>query len=86
MKILSNGIYRSILHRAVVNSAKQRMSVAAFHSPGVDKEIGPLPDLITPDTPARFRKISMSDYLSGLFARALDGKSYLDILRNNEDN
>ncbi|CAH2041883.1 unnamed protein product [Thlaspi arvense] len=33
LEILSNGIYKSIQHRAVVNSEKERISVAAFHSP-----------------------------------------------------
>ncbi|KAL2906884.1 Protein SRG1, partial [Bienertia sinuspersici] len=41
LEILSNGIYRSILHRAVVNETKARMSVAAFHNPAFDREIGP---------------------------------------------
>lgn len=85
LEIMSNGIYRSILHRAVVNATEERISVAAFHTPAVDGEIGPIPDLITRGTPAKFRRISVTDYMTGLFARALDGKSYLDLMRINEN-
>ncbi|KAI3945024.1 hypothetical protein MKW92_005597 [Papaver armeniacum] len=33
LEIMSNGIYRSVEHRATVNSTKERLSVATFHSP-----------------------------------------------------
>ena len=79
--MVTNGIYKSVLHRAVVNATKERLSVAAFHSPANDREIGPIPSLITTEAPARFKRISMIDYIEGLFARQLDGKSYLDTMR-----
>lgn len=85
LEIVTNGIYKSILHRAVVNATKERLSVAAFHYPASDREIGPIPNLITVDTPARFKRISMIDYVQGLFARELDGKSYLDTMRITEN-
>ncbi|CAA7051383.1 unnamed protein product [Microthlaspi erraticum] len=42
LEIVTNGTYRSIEHRGVVNSEKERLSVALFHIAGVGKEIGPL--------------------------------------------
>ncbi|XP_021722456.1 protein SRG1-like [Chenopodium quinoa] len=84
LEIMSNGIYKSILHRSVVNETREIISVAAFHSPAFDKDIGPIPSLITPNTPARFKRVSYTNYLKGLFTRALDGKSYLDVMRINE--
>ncbi|KAI3859013.1 hypothetical protein MKX03_011102 [Papaver bracteatum] len=57
IEIVSNGIYRSIEHRAVVNSTKARLSVAAFHSTNLDAEIGPAHSLINlPHKPALFRR------------------------------
>ncbi|KAH7568653.1 hypothetical protein JRO89_XS06G0028400 [Xanthoceras sorbifolium] len=87
-EILSNGTYRSIEHRATVNSLKERMSIATFCSPSLDGEIGPAPSLVTPETPAMFRRIGVVDYCKGLFSRKLDGKSYLDAMRiqNEEGN
>ncbi|KAI3841880.1 hypothetical protein MKW92_038077 [Papaver armeniacum] len=86
MEIVSNGIYRSIEHRAVVNSAKERLSVAAFHSANLDAEIGPAHSLINPPhKPALFRRESVETYFKNFFARKLDGKSYLDSMRIDKE-
>ncbi|XP_048132572.1 protein SRG1-like [Rhodamnia argentea] len=81
LEIVTNGTYRSIEHRAIVNSMKERLSIATFHSPKLEGEFGPAPSLITLDKPALFRRIGMADYLRGLFSRELQGKSYLDAMR-----
>ncbi|XP_074272404.1 protein SRG1-like [Silene latifolia] len=81
LEILSNGVYKSIMHRAVVNSSEARQSIATFYTPSITQEIGPIPELITPETPAQFRRITMIDYWKGLFSRTLDGKAYLDAMR-----
>ncbi|KAK4589398.1 hypothetical protein RGQ29_020109 [Quercus rubra] len=88
MEIVSNGIYRSIEHRATVNSTKERLSIATFHSSNLDSELGPAPSLIDPDNPTNFRRVSMEKYHKEFFARKLDGKSYLDFMRieNGEGN
>ncbi|KAH9627367.1 hypothetical protein KSS87_001206 [Heliosperma pusillum] len=85
MEMMSNGIYRSILHRAVVNATKERLSVATFYSPSYEMDVGPIKDLITPENPAKFRRISTADYFKGLFARPLDGKAYLDAMRISDE-
>lgn len=81
MEIMSNGIYQSVLHRAVVNATKERMSVATFIAPSLDHEIGPIPSLITSTTPAKFIRISMSKYWNDFLGHPLDGKAFLDSLR-----
>ncbi|GMJ07546.1 SENESCENCE-RELATED GENE 1, senescence-related gene 1 [Hibiscus trionum] len=85
MEIVSNGIYKSIEHRATVNSVKERVSVATFYSPKLDGEMGPAPSLITPQTPPLFRRIGVADYFKGYFSRELRGKSYLDVLRVQDE-
>ncbi|KAM7500619.1 hypothetical protein LguiA_025033 [Lonicera macranthoides] len=81
LEIVTNGTYRSIEHRAMVNSAKERLSIATFLSPKIDGEMGPAPSLITQQTPAKFRRVEVADYFKGLFIRELSGKSYLDVMR-----
>ncbi|KAI3841879.1 hypothetical protein MKW92_038076 [Papaver armeniacum] len=82
MEIVSNGVYRSIEHRAVVDSTKERLSVAAFHSTNLDAELGPVHSLISPPhKPALFRREAVETYFKNFFARKLDGKSYLDSMR-----
>ncbi|KAI3831886.1 hypothetical protein MKX03_022258 [Papaver bracteatum] len=86
LEILSNGIYRSVEHRATINSTKERISVATFHSPKEDTEVGPIVSLITPETPSQFRTIGYADYMKKFFSRKLDGKSLLDSMRIGEGN
>ncbi|OMO80304.1 Oxoglutarate/iron-dependent dioxygenase [Corchorus olitorius] len=81
LEIVSNGIYRSIEHRATVNSVKERLSFATFYGPKLDGEMGPAPSLITPQTPPLFRKIGVADYYKGYFSRELRGKTNLDVMR-----
>ncbi|KAL0328937.1 UNVERIFIED_CONTAM: protein SRG1 [Sesamum calycinum] len=81
LEIVTNGAYRSIEHRAAVNSIKERISIATFLSPNLDGHLGPAASLVTPQTPAKFRTIGVTEYFKGLFSRELAGKSYLDLMR-----
>ncbi|OMO51165.1 Oxoglutarate/iron-dependent dioxygenase [Corchorus olitorius] len=81
MEIVSNGIYPSIEHRATVNSNKERLSIATYYSPKLDGDMGPAPSLITPQTPALFKRIGVADYYKGFFSRELRGRAYLDAMR-----
>ncbi|CAA2997270.1 Iron ascorbate family oxidoreductase [Olea europaea subsp. europaea] len=81
LEIVTNGIYRSIEHRATVNLKKERLSIATFFNPNIDGDFGPAPSIVTPETPAKFKRISFVDYMKGYFSRELDGKSYLDTIR-----
>ncbi|GMJ05351.1 SENESCENCE-RELATED GENE 1, senescence-related gene 1 [Hibiscus trionum] len=84
-EIITNGTYRSIEHRATVNSKRERLSIATFCGLGIDGEIGPAPSLISEQTPAIFRRVKVEEYYKGLFARKLQGKSYLDFMRTEHD-
>ncbi|KAJ0080707.1 hypothetical protein Patl1_10269 [Pistacia atlantica] len=86
LEIVTNGIYPSIEHRAVVNSVKERLSIATFYSPKIDGNMDPAPSLLTPETPALFKTMSVADYFKGFFSRQPQGKSYLDVLRVQNEN
>ncbi|OMO92624.1 Oxoglutarate/iron-dependent dioxygenase [Corchorus olitorius] len=81
LEMVTNGAYRSTEHRATVNSERERLSIATFYSPRYDGEVGPAPSLISPQNPAKFTTLKVEDYFKGLFARELQGKSYLDTMR-----
>ncbi|KAJ9564903.1 hypothetical protein OSB04_000869 [Centaurea solstitialis] len=78
LESVTNGVYKSIEHRATVNSEKKRLSIATFLSPDVDGDFGPAPSLVTPDTPARFTRVSVLDFLKNLFSTELKGKTIID--------
>ncbi|KAI3962684.1 hypothetical protein MKW92_006113 [Papaver armeniacum] len=81
LEVMTNGIYRSINHRGVVNSTKERLSIATFHDPKLEAEIGPISSLITPDTPALFKRGRFEDLLKDNLSKKLDGKTFLDSMR-----
>ncbi|CAH2067823.1 unnamed protein product, partial [Thlaspi arvense] len=80
LEIITNGRYRSIEHRAVVNAEKERLSVAMFHSPGKETVIGPARSLVERQKQCLFKSLSTQDYFDAFFAQKLNGKSHLDDL------
>ncbi|KAI3924636.1 hypothetical protein MKX01_009506 [Papaver californicum] len=62
IEILSNGKYKSVLHRTTVNKEKSRMSWPVFVSPPADKVVGPLPQLVNEENPAKFKTKKYKDY------------------------
>ncbi|XP_052181878.1 protein SRG1-like, partial [Diospyros lotus] len=85
LEILSNGNYQSVEHRAVVNSEKERFSVATFISGNLDGELGPAPSLITPQTPALFKTVRFIEFARGVLSRELRGKSNVNVMRIQRD-
>lgn len=63
LHILSNGSYPSVLHRAVVNRTKHRLSIAYLYGPPSSVQISPLPKLVGPSHPPLYRPITWSEYL-----------------------
>ncbi|KAJ4899516.1 2-oxoglutarate (2OG) and Fe(II)-dependent oxygenase superfamily protein [Raphanus sativus] len=81
LEMMTNGTYKSIEHRGVVNSEKERLSVAAFHNVGMGKEVGPLRSLVERHKAALFRSVTIEEFLKVFFSRELDGKAFLDVWR-----
>ncbi|CAF2131314.1 unnamed protein product [Brassica napus] len=81
LEIITNGTYKSIEHRGVVNSEKERLSVAAFHNMGMGKVVGPLRSLVERQKGALFRSVTIEEFLKVFFSRELDGKAFLDVWR-----
>ncbi|XP_020239833.1 codeine O-demethylase [Cajanus cajan] len=84
MEVMTNGIYRSTMHGAVVNSQKERVSIATFYAPEWSGNIGPAPSLVTPESPPLFKTIGVADFYKGYLSPEHLGKpkSYInDVLR-----
>ncbi|KAL2897902.1 Codeine O-demethylase [Bienertia sinuspersici] len=58
MEIMSNGIFKSAIHRVVPHPEKERISIPMFCSPAHHKEIGPLKALITEHQPPAYRRVN----------------------------
>ncbi|KAB5516020.1 hypothetical protein DKX38_026668 [Salix brachista] len=84
LEILSNGRYKSVLHRAMVNSKGTRISIAMAHGPSLDSVVSPAPELLASskgDEPAAYIGMKYKDYLELQQSNKLDGKSCLDRVR-----
>ncbi|KAA0057671.1 hypothetical protein IC582_023796 [Cucumis melo] len=82
VQVLSNAIYRSVEHRVIVNSDKERVSLAFFYNPKSDIPIGPAKALITRDRPALYSPMTFDEYRLFIRTRGPQGKSQVDSLKS----
>uniref|UniRef100_A0A7I4A1E9 Isopenicillin N synthase-like Fe(2+) 2OG dioxygenase domain-containing protein n=2 Tax=Physcomitrium patens TaxID=3218 RepID=A0A7I4A1E9_PHYPA len=81
-QIMTNGRYKSVLHRAVANRAAMRYSIANFLVPADETVIRPIAELVSrsSSSPAMCCPVSYGEYTgrnSYLF-RPLEGKRRID--------
>ncbi|CAL5189053.1 unnamed protein product [Lathyrus oleraceus] len=67
IEVLSNGRYKSVLHRAVTNNLNQRLSMAMFFGPNPNMIIGPIQELIDDEHPPKYRNYRFSEFLREFF-------------------
>ncbi|KAL5558581.1 hypothetical protein UlMin_034792 [Ulmus minor] len=82
MEILTNGKYKSVVHRALVNNKATRISIGTAHGPPLNAVVSPAPELLDYEsqTPA-YRGITYKEYLELQQSNQLNGKSCLDHIR-----
>ncbi|CAD5167677.1 unnamed protein product [Musa acuminata subsp. malaccensis] len=81
MEIVTNGRYKSVLHRAVINGRSTRMSIATVVAPSLDTVVEPVAQLVSPERPAMYRGVRYREYLEHQQRNKLWEKSALDHLR-----
>ncbi|KAE8776961.1 Protein SRG1 [Hordeum vulgare] len=80
MEILSNGFFKSLMHRVVTNTEKERLSLAMFYSLDMEMDIEPVPDLLDDKRPPRY-KIKNKDYIAKQTYIFATGKQTIDTLK-----
>lgn len=79
-QVLSNGRYKSIEHRAMINTKRERISAAVFHSTHENSIVGPLPELVK-DGEMLYKTVGFLDFAKSFLAAKLDGKSHLECMK-----
>ncbi|XP_030538342.1 2-oxoglutarate-dependent dioxygenase 19-like isoform X2 [Rhodamnia argentea] len=79
LEIMTNGKYKSVLHRAVVNNKATRMSMPQSIGPSPNTVVTPVEQLVDGENNgAMYIAMKYKDYLELQQSNALDGKSCLD--------
>ncbi|KAJ0025493.1 hypothetical protein Pint_08400 [Pistacia integerrima] len=82
MEIFSNGMYKSVVHRAVVNGKATRISIGTANGPPLDTVVSPAPELVDrQNRHAGYRGITYKQYMELQQSNHLDGKSCLTHVR-----
>ncbi|XP_058115693.1 jasmonate-induced oxygenase 2-like [Magnolia sinica] len=83
MEIMSNGIFKSPVHRVVTNSEKERISLAMFLIADGEKEIEPADQLINEDKgqPRLYKKLKVKEYLEVFYQNFMQGKRSIDLAK-----
>ena len=62
VQVWSNDAYRAPLHRVLAMEAEDRLSLAYFFNPAYTAVIRPLPEVVGPAAPARYRDLGWSEF------------------------
>ncbi|CAI9769532.1 unnamed protein product [Fraxinus pennsylvanica] len=82
LQALSNGKYKSVWHRAVVNADKPRMSVASFLCPCDSAVISAPKPLMSDGSPTIYRSFTYAEYYKKFWSRNLDQEHCLELFKN----
>ncbi|CAI9769209.1 unnamed protein product [Fraxinus pennsylvanica] len=78
LEIFSNGKYKSVKHRAVVNNQATRISVVIANGPAPDAIVGPASPLVQRDGRPLYRPFKYIEYVETQLSNTVDGKVNLD--------
>ncbi|KAG9454458.1 hypothetical protein H6P81_007362 [Aristolochia fimbriata] len=83
LEVLSNGRYKSVVHRATVDPESRRLSIASFHTLSMQKKVRPAEELVDKQHPIKYKESSFADFLQFLSATDITqlGRKYIDTLR-----
>ncbi|CAN0879708.1 Jasmonate-induced oxygenase 1 [Linum grandiflorum] len=82
IQVLSNAIYKSVEHRVIVNSAKDRVSLAFFYNPRGDLQIGPSKELVKADQPALYPSMTFNEYRLFIRTKGPCGKQQVESFKS----
>ncbi|XP_051135661.1 1-aminocyclopropane-1-carboxylate oxidase 3-like [Andrographis paniculata] len=65
LEVITNGKYKSVMHRVIAQTDGARMSIASFYNPGSDAVIYPAPELVEKESSKQemYPKFVFEDYM-----------------------
>ncbi|KAG2284981.1 hypothetical protein Bca52824_044585 [Brassica carinata] len=83
VEVMSNGIYKSVIHRVTVNKDYKRLSFASLHSLPLHKKISPAPELIDVNNAPAYGKFSFNDFLDYISSNDCVHQRFIDTLKKS---
>lgn len=80
-QVISNDRYKSVLHRAVVNCDKERLSIPTFYCPSPEALIGPAKELVDEQNPAVYKDFTYAEYYEKFWNKGLASACCLDMFK-----
>ncbi|KAJ0589768.1 putative flavanone 3-dioxygenase [Helianthus annuus] len=81
LEVISNGGYKSVPHRAILNMQRKRFSIASLHSMHIEKKVGPAPELVDEQHPVAYREGSFAGFLDYISDKSISKGKYIDTLK-----
>jgi isopenicillin N synthase-like dioxygenase len=78
MEAVSNGRFRSALHRAVTNGSTARISIPTFYGPSYDAFLSPAASMVDEQHPALYREYKVGEFMGMFWNNKISSKSVLD--------
>ncbi|WOL16704.1 hypothetical protein Cni_G25492 [Canna indica] len=84
LEVISNGKYKRLVHRAVLNSEK-RISIASIHGLSMNEKVTTAKELVDEQHPKRYKESSFQDFVDFLSSKnkSTNGRSFIDSLMIN---
>ncbi|XP_074283680.1 protein LATERAL BRANCHING OXIDOREDUCTASE 1-like [Silene latifolia] len=79
-EVMSNGIFKSVMHRVVTNPVKERVSVAAFCTPHPETDVEPIAELVSSNRPKMYNKVNKMTFKQIYMHTYPQGKKVVDAL------
>ncbi|PIA43563.1 hypothetical protein AQUCO_01900154v1 [Aquilegia coerulea] len=78
LEIFSNGRYKSVLHRVLVNSSTSRVSVASLHSLPLQSIVRPWANLVNEENPRKYKDTDFASFLEYISSCEPKSKNFLE--------
>ncbi|KAG0484821.1 hypothetical protein HPP92_008707 [Vanilla planifolia] len=85
MEVLSNGRYKSLIHRAILRSEQKRFSIASIHGFPMDDSVGVPEELVDEHNSKKYRDSNFRDFMNYLSSVGDSSKKrFIDQLKLQE--